>query len=682
MILGLLIYGTTVALVLTLGGLALEPIAARLGLPRRGVWAGALLLSIAVPAIMVMTPHAPAVMGTDLILSERALPFRGGENKPAPPANPSTMTPVVPRPASGYRGPSLDRIVGTAWLAISAGVAGILTLSWIRIRRLRSQWRRTTVDDLEVWVTPEMGPAVLGFFRPQILIPQWVMDASAAMRSIILVHEREHIDSRDPLLLFSGFLVVTLAPWNLPLWWQLRKLRFAVEVDCDARVLRNGAPLSTYGEVLLTVSQRGHLAPLGAMAIAKPQSQLERRIRLMALPASRSTRWLVGAAATLAAVCVALAVEVPAPALRDADIRHLPLHDWSPYSRMAEASARAAYPELFRGEFDGTVVIVVDFKRDGSVLSIQKRNFPSGPLPENARLREIDTIDFVAERDGNNDGAGGHKFMGWFGPQRANGLYLDYAVMKWPHDPARSATRVRAAVASEYPDYFRSYPPAYAYQEQTAKLLTVFMNDDGTINRSNLGDVWTIGAGDTQRYFFNRIVALGLQADQFGLRGWTFNTQDPDRLSPYPNAPRLDIVFAWPRHPDDPPDIVFQSHPVFNQTFEKSSEEINRRVPDELFLKRYFPDIWEHGPTSDSDQAWILVDVDGVVCDTGRIRAGDLRTVANELSERYPGARIGLDIGVGAETATSRGVNLSYMRLEDDSPFLSCQAIAKVRQTQ
>jgi len=679
-ILALVLYGTAVALIVTLGGIAVEPMVASLGLPRRGVWVGALLLSIAIPVVMVVRPHAQAPTAPEFTPTEQVskLPSPRSSGKPTAPSTFSRGTPVVPGSVAGHHGPRFDRITGTAWLIISAGMLGAWSLSWIRILRQRSRWRHATADGLQVWVTPNLGPAVLGFFRPQILIPQWAMDGSDALRSIVLLHERAHIDARDPLLLLFGLLAVTAAPWNLPLWWQLRRLRFAIELDCDSRVLQKGTPMSAYGDVLLTVSQRGPRAPLGAMAIAKPRSELERRIRVMALPSVRPTRWLVGAAGSIAATCVAFAVGLPAPALRDVDLRHLPMHDWSPYLRMAETAARAEYPELFSGTFDGTVVMSVHFKRDGTVLNIDKRQFPSGPLADDARVTDLDVIDFLAEMDRNNDGTGGLKFLGWFGPEHANGLYLDYAVMKWPHDPTRSATRVRAAVASQYPEFFRSYPPEDAAQAQTGKLLTVFMNDDGTINRAKLDDI-PDPRGFGERAFYDRLVALGFRPEQIGYRGRTFNTQDPDHLKHYPNAPNLVINFAWPRRPDDPPDIVFQSLPAFNDTFQKRSAENNDRVPDELFLKRYFPDLWERGPTSTPEAAWILVDVNGLVCDSGRTQEGGLIAVAKDLKDRYPGARIGLDIGVGADTATSRSVNLDYLRLEDDSPMTSCQSLANVK---
>jgi beta-lactamase regulating signal transducer with metallopeptidase domain len=78
----------------------------------------------------------------------------------------------------------------------------------------------------------EIGPAVLGHFRPQIIVPRWVLTAPPAVRSIILMHEQEHIAAGDPLLLLSAFMLVVVMPWKVPLWWQLQRLRFAMEVDC------------------------------------------------------------------------------------------------------------------------------------------------------------------------------------------------------------------------------------------------------------------------------------------------------------------------------------------------------------------------------------------------------------------------------------------------------------------
>jgi bla regulator protein blaR1 len=73
-----------------------------------------------------------------------------------------------------------------------------------------------------------------------------------------------HIAARDPWLLLLALAIVVAAPWNLPLWWELRRLRFAIEVDCDARVVSRGADVRTYGEVLLAVGQQGAITPRGS----------------------------------------------------------------------------------------------------------------------------------------------------------------------------------------------------------------------------------------------------------------------------------------------------------------------------------------------------------------------------------------------------------------------------------
>ena len=101
------------------------------------------------------------------------------------------------------------------------------------------------------------------------------------MRSMVFRHEREHIAAGDLLVLRAAFFLLSLAPWNLPLWWFLRRLRLALEMDCDARVLKGGADLKAYGESLLFVSEHRPRTPLAGTALTETVSQLERRIQFM-----------------------------------------------------------------------------------------------------------------------------------------------------------------------------------------------------------------------------------------------------------------------------------------------------------------------------------------------------------------------------------------------------------------
>jgi TonB family protein len=73
---------------------------------------------------------------------------------------------------------------------------------------------------------------------------------------LVITHEEEHLRARDTLLLASGLGAIVLAPWNLFAWIQLRRLRLAIEMDCDARLIRRGVPPTQYASVLVEVGGR------------------------------------------------------------------------------------------------------------------------------------------------------------------------------------------------------------------------------------------------------------------------------------------------------------------------------------------------------------------------------------------------------------------------------------------
>src|SRR5207248_6363600 len=134
-----------------------------------------------------------------------------------------------------------------------------------------------------------------------------------AERRLMLAHEDEHVRARDPWLLAAAAALVLLAPWNLMLWWQLGRLRLAVGMDCDARVLAHDGDAPAYGELLLRVVQRRARLPLGAPALGEPVSFLGRRIRRMATALPR-WRWGGAAAAGIvAAAAIVAACEAPRP---------------------------------------------------------------------------------------------------------------------------------------------------------------------------------------------------------------------------------------------------------------------------------------------------------------------------------------------------------------------------------
>jgi lipopolysaccharide transport protein LptA len=183
----------------------------------------------------------------------------------------------------------------------------------LHFRRISNRWPVVQVNGRSIKLAERTGPALFGVLRPQVILPRWLLDASPVTRSIVIAHEESHLAARDPLLLRVAQLIVALAPWNLPAWWQLRRLRFAIEVDCDARVLQTNIDPVSYGEALLAIAQHRSRLPLGAVALTESISQLERRIQVML---SKTPRYYAVPAATfaaLAAAFVACATQLQVP---------------------------------------------------------------------------------------------------------------------------------------------------------------------------------------------------------------------------------------------------------------------------------------------------------------------------------------------------------------------------------
>jgi hypothetical protein len=164
-----------------------------------------------------------------------------------------------------------------------------------------------------VRVAPRVGPAVLGVRRPEVVVPAWLLHASPEEQRLVVMHEAEHVRARDPLTLAAGCVAVALMPWNPAAWWMLLRLRGAVEMDCDARVLRRGVERRAYGTLLIEMAGRGPGLFLGVPALAGSPSTLERRIRAMNARLPRFARLRATLLGVLALAALATACESPLP---------------------------------------------------------------------------------------------------------------------------------------------------------------------------------------------------------------------------------------------------------------------------------------------------------------------------------------------------------------------------------
>jgi bla regulator protein BlaR1 len=287
-----MLYATIVAGLLAGAAHALEPLAAVRRWPRRGAWLAAMAALPVLALAATIRPAATDPTGAGARLGE-------------------AVAQVSPWMESLTR---LDATLAAVWagsaalllVAYAAGAASLVA----RIRR----WRPATVGGQQVLVAPDVGPALIGVIRPRIVVPAWALSLEAPAHALMLAHEREHLHARDPLVLHLAALAVLLVPWNLPLWWMVYRLRLAVELDCDARVLAGGGDAHRYADLLLVVgARRSGPTSMLAPALVERMSSLSRRIAAMFPVRSRFPRLRLALSAAAVCVLVAAACEAPAP---------------------------------------------------------------------------------------------------------------------------------------------------------------------------------------------------------------------------------------------------------------------------------------------------------------------------------------------------------------------------------
>ena len=207
----------------------------------------------------------------------------------------------------------LSTILAALWAVASVALLLRLILAQRKLARLTRDARPDTLDGEPLLITERFGPAVVGALRPRIAMPGWMRELDRPLRSLVLRHERAHRDARDPMLAWLGEVAVALVPWNPAAWWQARRLRLALELDCDQRTLRTGDDVVTYSQLLLLISQRQQTVRLAPM-LAESTNHLSLRIAAMQRPRSAHPfRATVALGATaFAAIAVACS-----PAMRD-----------------------------------------------------------------------------------------------------------------------------------------------------------------------------------------------------------------------------------------------------------------------------------------------------------------------------------------------------------------------------
>lgn len=372
-------YCAGVGALLALAATAAEAALRAARLPTRGAWAAALALSLAVPAWAWWTPDAPPA-AVDVVDSGGSLPVD------------LASVPVLDAAPTSWKPADLDRPLALAWGGASAAVLAALVALGGALHLRRRRWVESIVDGEPVLLSDDTGPAVIGWLRPRIVLPRWAADADPDSRALLMEHEREHLRAGDPRLLLLALAAVAALPFSPAAWWMLRRLRLAVEVDCDARVLARRGDLAAYGALLLEVGRRGGGAPLPLVAFSEGASNLERRIRIMTRTRRPAPALLalfgvmaLGAASLAAAVSppsvplpvsVAPAADPPPAAAAAASPRLVPAAPADTVlprienAREVADAMSAGYPPLLRDAgVSGTVTVRIRLSAEGRVES-------------------------------------------------------------------------------------------------------------------------------------------------------------------------------------------------------------------------------------------------------------------------------------------------------------------------
>ena len=278
----------------------------------RTVWILVLLGAVAIPIFAVYRPNVgdlvasganpgSSISGPEM--QPRALPAAVQDFQTSRSAGLLSRVTAILAP--------FDTVLLGAWAVLSCLWLIVVLVSATRVRRGTASWKDSILDGVRVRVSDDIGPALAGIFTYRIVVPGWVAGLSPEERAFVLEHEREHARAHDPALIAMSAFFIVLVPWNAVLWYVQKRLRMAIELDCDMRVLRKLPDVKGYGSLLINVGERNlsRLAPLAAFA--EPRSSLKKRIEVMA--SASPSRPIVRTAAYLAAASVLFAAACRAP---------------------------------------------------------------------------------------------------------------------------------------------------------------------------------------------------------------------------------------------------------------------------------------------------------------------------------------------------------------------------------
>ncbi len=308
-------YGLVVSAILCVAAVLTERAARWIGVPTRWSWATAIGLGWTLPFLARSSGNPVASLNEPVRVIAGPAGQAGGDLVGQLLAVPGHLLASL---VDTWRGLTtaaalIDLPLFLFWLGAASLLLSAMAITYRRLRIRARGWPERDIEGHPVRVSEDLGPAVLGVRRGQVVLPRWAIECPPNHRRLIVLHEAEHLRAGDERLLFAAVIAVALMPWNLCAWWQLRRLRLAVELDCDRRVLRTGVQIREYASLLLEAGSRRGASPMTAAVFVHFHSQLGRRIREMT-EKRKGPRYVPAALAAMGAlVLLVAACETPGP---------------------------------------------------------------------------------------------------------------------------------------------------------------------------------------------------------------------------------------------------------------------------------------------------------------------------------------------------------------------------------
>ena len=201
---------------------------------------------------------------------------------------------------------AIGHVLIAIWVLASLVLVARLVVGMVRLRRVDRSGSVHDVDGMQVLVTDSFGPAVYGVRNPRIVVPRWLLDLEPPLRSLVLTHEHQHLARGDAAVILASAVASALVPWNPAIWWMTRRVRLAVELDCDGRVIAATGGRERYCKLLLLIAQKQSHSGLVPM-LAESNADLGTRIAEMNAPKQPRSYTRAAAFAAVAAGLTALA---------------------------------------------------------------------------------------------------------------------------------------------------------------------------------------------------------------------------------------------------------------------------------------------------------------------------------------------------------------------------------------